>query len=210
MLPSRRRTLPAPLDHFNARGVAATQELVALLDPQAGESCWTSAAVLAAPRAGRDAVRLHGDRRGCDGRVLRGRARLNAAWGHGPGADRRRHRPRVALPGRQLRSGLFPTACKSIADKAGSIGRRRVLRPRQAGAGPAACGPNGPPDFPVSWASGPAQSFLATDGHPPRPDGCGFCRRHRCAIRPRRSSPRKPPGHHRGEGAASRHAGVDR
>jgi sarcosine/dimethylglycine N-methyltransferase len=28
----------APLDHFNARGVAATQELVALLDPQAGES----------------------------------------------------------------------------------------------------------------------------------------------------------------------------
>jgi cyclopropane fatty-acyl-phospholipid synthase-like methyltransferase len=28
----------APLDHFNARGVAATQELVALLEPQAGET----------------------------------------------------------------------------------------------------------------------------------------------------------------------------
>jgi len=27
-----------PLDHFNARGVAATQELVALLEPQAGEA----------------------------------------------------------------------------------------------------------------------------------------------------------------------------
>ena len=27
-----------PLDHFNARGVAATQELVALLEPQAGET----------------------------------------------------------------------------------------------------------------------------------------------------------------------------
>jgi sarcosine/dimethylglycine N-methyltransferase len=28
----------APLDHFNARGVAATQELVALLEPQTGET----------------------------------------------------------------------------------------------------------------------------------------------------------------------------
>ena len=28
----------APLDHFNGRGLAATQELVALLDPHAGES----------------------------------------------------------------------------------------------------------------------------------------------------------------------------
>lgn len=28
----------ARLDHFNARGLAGTQELVALLDPQAGES----------------------------------------------------------------------------------------------------------------------------------------------------------------------------
>ena len=42
----------APLDHFNARGVAATQELARSWTRRRASPCWTSAAALAAPRAG--------------------------------------------------------------------------------------------------------------------------------------------------------------
>ena len=156
----------APLDHFNARGVAATQELVALLDPQVGESLLDIGSGIGGPALDRDAVRLHGDRRGCDGRVLRGRARPECGvWGHGPGADRRRHRPRLPFPAASFDRAYSHGVLRSIADKGGVYREAwRVLRPsgrlvlvlRHAG-------PNGPPDFPVSWASGPAQSFLATD-----------------------------------------------
>ena len=61
-----------PLDHFNARGVAATQELVALLEPQAGETILDIGSGIGGPGAlDRGEVWLHCDRCRYHGSVLR-------------------------------------------------------------------------------------------------------------------------------------------
>jgi ubiquinone/menaquinone biosynthesis C-methylase UbiE len=157
----------APLDHFNARGLAATQELVALLDPQAGESLLDIGSGIGGP------ARWIATRYGCTVTGVDATAAfceaaraLNVACGV---TDRVRIVDGTALalpfPAASFDRAYSHGVLQSIADKVGVYREAcRVLRPggrlvlvqRNAG-------PNGPPDFPVSWASVPAQSFLATD-----------------------------------------------
>lgn len=157
----------APLDHFNARGLAATQELVALLEPQAGESLLDIGSGIGGP------ARWIAMQYGCTvtgvdvtAAFCEAARALNAACGV---MDRVRIVDGTALalpfPDASFDRAYSHGVLQSIADKGGVYREAcRVLRPggrlvlvqRHAG-------PNGPPDFPVSWASGPAQSFLATD-----------------------------------------------
>jgi ubiquinone/menaquinone biosynthesis C-methylase UbiE len=157
----------APLDHFNARGLAATQELVALLDPQAGESLLDIGSGIGGP------ARWIATQYGCTvtgvdvtAAFCEAARALNAACGV---TDRVRIVDGTALalpfPDASFDRAYSHGVLMSIADKAGVYREAcRVLKPggrlvvfqRQAG-------PNGPPEFPVSWATVPEESFLATD-----------------------------------------------
>jgi len=169
----------APLDHFNARGVAATQELVALLEPQAGESLLDIGSGIGGParwiamRYGCKVTGVDLTAAFCD--VAR---KLNAACGM---ADQVRifEGSALALP---LPDASFDRAYShgvvmSISDKASVYWEAfRVLRPGgrlvlfQHNAGP-----NGLPEFPLPWAAVPEDSFLATDEETRRdPLGPGF------------------------------------
>jgi sarcosine/dimethylglycine N-methyltransferase len=147
--------------------LAATQEVVALLDPQAGESLLDIGSGIGGP------ARWIATRYGCTvtgvdvtAAFCEAARALNAACGV---TDRVRIVDGTALalpfPAASFDRAYSHGVLQSIADKGGVYREAcRVLRPggrlvlvqRHAG-------PHGPPDFPVSWASGPAQSFLATD-----------------------------------------------
>src|SRR5215510_4401229 len=157
----------APLDHFNSRGLAATQQLVVLLDPQAGESLLDIGSGIGGParwiamRYGCTVTGVDVTAAFCETARL-----LNVACAV---ADRVRilDGTALALP---FQDASFDRAyahgvLTSIADKGGVYreacrvlkpGGRLVLFQQQAG-------PNGPPVFPVPWAATPAESFLATD-----------------------------------------------
>lgn len=157
----------APLDHFNARGVAATQELVALLEPQAGETILDIGSGIGGPArwiVARHRCTVTGvdiTAAFCDAA-----RELNAACGM---TDRVTifEGSATALP---LSDASFDRAyshgaAPSIADKTGFCREAfRVLKPGgrlvlfQHNAGP-----HGPPDFPLPWAAVPEDSFLATD-----------------------------------------------
>jgi sarcosine/dimethylglycine N-methyltransferase len=157
----------APLDHFNGRGLAATQELVALLDPQAGDSLLDIGSGIGGP-ARWIATQYDCTVTGVDvtAAFCEAARALNAACGV---ADRAQIFEGTALalpfPDASFDRAYAHGVLMSIADKGGVYreacrvlkpGGRLVLFQQQAG-------PNGPPEFPVPWAATPAESFLATD-----------------------------------------------
>ena len=207
----------APLDHFNARGLAATQELVALLEPQAGESlldigsgiggparwiamqygCTVTGVDVTAPfceaaRALNAACGITNQVRIVDGTALAlpfPDASFDRAYSHG------------VLMSIADKVGVYREACRVLKP-----GGRLVVFQRHAG-------PNGPPEFPVSWATRPGGEFSRDRcGHPPRPDGGGLCRGvvARCDPGGVRRANRLAPQDRGGGAAAARHAGVDR
>ena len=157
----------APLDHFNGRGLAGTQALVALLDPQAGESLLDIGSGIGGP-ARWIAVHYGCTVTGVDvtAAFCETARALNAACGV---ADRVRIVDGTALalpfPAASFDRAYAHGVLTSIADKLGVYreacrvlqpGGRLVLFQYQAG-------PNGPPAFPVPWAATPVDSFLATE-----------------------------------------------
>jgi sarcosine/dimethylglycine N-methyltransferase len=157
----------APLDHFNARGVAATQELVALLEPQTGETILDIGSGIGGP------ARWIAARHGCTvtgvditAAFCDAARELNAACGM---TNRVRifegSATALPLPAASFDRAYSHGVVMSIADKTGFCreafrilkpGGRLVLFQHNTG-------PHGPPEFPLPWAAVPEDSFLATD-----------------------------------------------
>ena len=128
----------APLDHLHGRGAQATEELVTLLEPRAGEAILDIGSGLGGPArwiatrfgctmTGVDLTEEH-----CDA----ARA-LNAACGLvGPGADHAGQRARPAAAGRRLRPGVFAQRGDEHRRQGGGVSRGvpRVEAGRAAGA----------------------------------------------------------------------------
>ena len=153
-----------PLDHFNARGVAATQELVALLGPQAGETILDIGSGIGGP------ARWIAARYGCTvtgvditAAFCDAARELNAACNMTDRVRIRGQRDRVAAAGRKLRPRLLHGVVMSIADKTGFCEAFRVLRPGGRLGFQHNAGLHGQPAFPLPWAAVPEDSFLATD-----------------------------------------------
>jgi SAM-dependent methyltransferase len=157
----------APLDHFHGRGVLATQALVALLEPQAGETILDIGSGIGGP------ARWIAAKHGCavtgvdlTAAFCDAARALNAASGM---ADRVRILQGSALalplPDASFDRAYSHNVVMNIEDKAGVY--REAFRVLKPGARLVLChanaGPNGPPDFPVPWAAVPENSFLATD-----------------------------------------------
>jgi len=156
----------APLDHFHGRGVLATEELAALLKPQAGERLLDIGCGIGGP------ARWIAARYGCHvtgvdltAEFCRAAEALNAATGLTQQV-RILHGSALALP---LAAAEFDRAYSqnvvmNIADKAGFYGEAwRVLKPGgMLALSNLAAGPKGPPHYPVPWAATAATSFLAT------------------------------------------------
>jgi SAM-dependent methyltransferase len=156
----------APLDHFHGRGMAATEELAALLAPQPGEHILDIGSGIGGP-ARWIAAKYQAKVTGVDltPEFCAAAVALNEAAGL---ADRVRivHGSALALP---VPAGAFDRAYShnvvmNIADKTGFCREAfRALRPGGVFALACACaGPGGEPHYPVPWATTAAESFLAT------------------------------------------------
>lgn len=156
----------APFDHFHGRGVLATAELAALLDPQPGERLIDIGSGIGGPArwiAAKHGVHITGV--DLTPEFCAAARTLNAAAGL---ADRVEilDGSALALP---VPDGAFDRAYShnvmmNIADKPQFCREAfRVLRPGGRFALAGACaGPGGEIHFPVPWATTPAESFLAT------------------------------------------------
>ena len=157
----------APFDHFHGGGLAATQELAAALQPQAGETILDIGCGIGGPArwiARRYNCSLTGvdlTQEFCDAA-----RELNSLCGM---AEQVRivEGSALSLP---LPDAIFDKAFSqfmvmNVADKAGIY--REAFRVLKPGGRFVACyvssGPNGLPEFPLPWAATSDHSFLASD-----------------------------------------------
>jgi sarcosine/dimethylglycine N-methyltransferase len=156
----------APLDHFHGRGVKATQEMAALLEPRSGERILDIGGGIGGP------ARWIAARFGCHVTSLdltpefcRAAEELNAATGL---SDRVRvvEGSATDLPfdDDQFDRTYSENVAMNIADKRRFYAEAlRVLRPGAVFAfSHYGAGPKGEPDYPLPWAIGPATSFLCS------------------------------------------------
>jgi SAM-dependent methyltransferase len=156
----------APLDHFHGRGLKATREIVALLEPRSGERILDIGGGIGGP------ARWVAAHFGCHVTSLdltpefcRAAEELNAATGL---SDRVRVVEGSALD-LPFAENVFDRAysenvAMNIEDKRRFYAEAiRVLRPGAVFAfSYYGAGPRGEPDYPLPWAAGPATSFLSS------------------------------------------------
>ena len=156
----------APIDHFHGGGLASTRELVAMLQPQAGETVLDIGCGIGGP------ARWIAATFGCQvtgidltAAFCRAAEALNAETGMA-GKVRIFEASALALPfePESFDRAYSQNVVMNIADKPGFYREAfRVLRPGGVLALANGCaGPNGPPYYPAPWATTAATSFLAT------------------------------------------------
>ena len=156
----------APLDHFHGRGLKATQEMVALLEPRSGERILDIGGGIGGP------ARWIAARFGCHVTSLdltpefcRAAEELNAATGL---SDRVHVAEGSALDlpfaENEFDRAYSENVAMNIEDKRRFYAEAlRVLQPGAVFAfSHYGAGPRGEPDYPLPWAAGPATSFLSS------------------------------------------------